>query len=250
VPIEERVADGVATVVIDRPPVNALTLADLAALTGCFRRYAERPEVRVAVLCAAGRGFVGGGDIKEVAALPGHDGILGQANGSFEASMAIYDCAVPVIAAVGGYCIGLGVILAASADLIVAAVGTRFVFPEVGNGAAACGAAHASTLLPDKRVRQAMYTGEPVDVAEMAAYGGIAAVVPEAELATTAARLAATIAAKPPAVVRQAKASLNAVSRLDLADRYRTELGYLYQLNLAGGAQAARADFLRRHESV
>ncbi|HJV09701.1 MAG TPA: enoyl-CoA hydratase-related protein [Acidimicrobiales bacterium] len=246
-PVGERVADGVASVVIDRPPVNALSLKDLADLAGCFHSYTERPEVRVAVLSAAGRGFVGGGDIKEVAALPGHDGILGQAAGSLEASLAIHHCAVPVIAAVHGYCIGLGVILAASADLIVAATGTTFVFPEVDNGAAACGAAHASALLPDKRVRQAIFTGEPIDVAEIAAHGNIAAVVAGADLERAAGALAATIAAKPPAVVRQAKASLNATSRLDLADRYRTELGYLYELNLAGEAQAARADFLRRH---
>jgi enoyl-CoA hydratase len=244
-PVEQSARGAVARVVIDCPPVNALTLEDLAVLSGCFRSYADRPEVRVAVLSATGAGFVGGGDVKEVAALPGHDGILGQAAGSLEASTAIYDCAVPVIAAVHGYCIGLGVILAASADLIVATDGTRFVFPEVDNGAAACGAAHASTLLPDKRIRQAMYTGEPIDVAEIAAHGAIAAVVAEVDLTATALALAATIAAKPPAVIRQAKASLNAVQRLDLPGRYRTELGHLFELNLAGDAQKARAEFLR-----
>jgi enoyl-CoA hydratase len=234
---------GVLELVIDIPPVNAVDIAHLGELIAILEGIDQRPEVRVIVLRATGRGWVGGGDVKEVQRLPGHEGILGQAHGSGRASVALHECAVPVIAAVHKYCIGLGVLLAGSCDIVLASEGTVFVLAEVDNGATG-GAIQAIGLMPDKRLRTAMFTCEPVPAEELHAYGSIQRIVPEAELAGVARALAETIAAKPPTVVRAAKKAINASVGRRIHDLYRQELSYTYELNLTGDAFAARETFV------
>jgi enoyl-CoA hydratase len=195
------------------------------------------------VLRSEGRGWIGGGDVKEVQLLPGHQGILGQANGSGRTSVALHECAVPVIAAVHNYCIGLGVLLAGSCDIILASEGTIFVMAEVDNGATG-GAIQAIGLMPDKRLRAAMFTCEPVPAEELKGYGSILEVVALEELRNAAMRVAETIATKPPSVVRAAKRTINLSVGRQIGQLYRAELSYTYELNLTGDAYAARDSFV------
>jgi len=243
--IHEHIHDsGVLELVLEHPPVNALTIGDLHALAALLRGVADRPTVRAVVLRADGKGFCGGGDLKEVQGLPGFEGILGQASGSQEASLAIAECVAPVIVAVHGYCIGVGVLLAGTADILVAAHGTSFVLAEVDNGATS-GGAQAHGLLPAKRLRAAMLTADPVDAAELHAHGSVYRLVDTDKVRDTAMELAEHIAAKSPEVVRRLKLSLNASSGSDdLRARYRVELSYTYELNLLGKAAERRGDFL------
>lgn len=240
---EEEHCDGIVELIIDAPPVNALTISDLHLLAEILNSYATRPQVKTVVLRGEGRGFVAGGDVKEVQRLEGHQGILGQASGSLAATVALYECAVPVIAAVHNYCIGLGVLLAGSCDVVVCARNTKFVLAEVDNGAAG-GAIQASGLMPDKRLRAAMFTCEPVTAEELERYGSVYAVVDEGDLRSTTLRLARRIAAKPGRAVRAAKLALNASADRPIRDRYRQELSYTYELNLLGDAAAAREQFV------
>jgi enoyl-CoA hydratase len=236
--------DGVVELVVQSPPVNAYSIGDLARLTTLLRSYRERESVRAVVLRAEGKGFCGGGDLKEVQGLPGFDGILGQARGSQDTSLAIADCAVPVIGCVHNYCIGLGVLLAGTCDVLIGATGTRFVLAEVDNGATT-GGVQALGLLPERRVRSAMFTCEPVDIAELAAYGSVYRVEPTPVAAAAAAlAVATTIAAKTPLVVRAMKLALNNTARRDLYTLYRQELSYTFELNMLGHAHDARQTFL------
>ncbi|MED5439656.1 MAG: enoyl-CoA hydratase-related protein, partial [Actinomycetota bacterium] len=73
--LHETIADGVATVVMDNPPVNALGIADTYALADLFDGYGNRTDVRSVILTAKGHGFCAGVDIKEIQALPGNEGI-------------------------------------------------------------------------------------------------------------------------------------------------------------------------------
>jgi enoyl-CoA hydratase len=186
---------------------------------------------------------VGGGDVKEVQGLPGHEGILGQAHGSCAASVALHECAVPVIAAVHNYCIGLGVLLAGSCDIVLASEGTVFVLSEVDNGATG-GAIQAIGLMPDKRLRAAMFTCEPVPAEELHGYGSILRIVPAADLVPAALDLAEKIATKPPRVVRAAKRAINGSVGRDIHGLYRQELSYTYELNMTDDAREARETFV------
>jgi enoyl-CoA hydratase len=193
-------------------------------------------------LRSAGRGFCGGGDVKEVQALPGFEGILGHGRYSLEACVAIEECPVPVIVAVHEYCIGIGVLVAGVCDIIVAARGTRFVLAEADNGAAS-GVVQALGLLPEKRMRAAMFTCDAFFAEEMHRYGSVYSVTERGDLVTTAHELAARIAGKRPGVVRALKQSMNRTAGRDLVMKYRAELSYTYELNMTGDARAARGSF-------
>jgi len=129
------VADGVAEVVIDFPPVNALPVQGWYDLAAAVTGAGADPDTRVVVLAAEGRGFCAGVDIKEMQRTGGHDALLGANAGCAAAFAAVYDCAVPVIAAVHGFCLGGGVGLAGNADIVMAAEGATFGLPEVDRGA-------------------------------------------------------------------------------------------------------------------
>jgi enoyl-CoA hydratase len=240
---EQLSESGVLELVLSKPPVNAFDIGDLHDLVERLNAVDSRPEVRVVIFRSDGRGFCGGGDLKEVQGLPGFEGILGQASGSYGASLAIAECAVPVIVAVHRYCIGVGVLLAGAADMVVSHAEARFVLAEIDNGATS-GAIQAIGLMPEKRMRKAMFTCEPVFADELERYGSIAALVAEADVVETARQLAEVIAAKAPVVVRRAKASIDRAVGRDIRTVGRTEMSYTFELNLLGEASAARQTFL------
>lgn len=240
---QELSADGVLELIIDAPPVNAVGIADLVELAGAVEGIADRPEVRVVVLRSEGRGFIGGGDVKEVQRLEGFEGILGQTTGSARLTEGIHRCAVPVIAAVHRYCIGLGMLVAGAADMVVADEACTFVLAEVDNGATG-GAVQALGLMPDKRLRQAMFTCEPISTRELETYGTVIAVATEEDVVIEARRLAAVVAAKLPDVVRAAKLAINGSSRRDIGPLYRQEVALTLELNMRGTARDARETFV------
>nr|WP_087575422.1 enoyl-CoA hydratase-related protein [Sphingomonas sp. CDS-1] len=238
--------DGVCEIVIDNPPVNAFSIALLKRLALEAEKAGANPEVKCVLLRASGRGFSAGGDVKEVEALEGFEGILGQAEWSLKASLALIDCPVPVIGAVQGYCIGVGVLIAASADILIAAKHTRFVLAEVDNGATT-GAVHALKLMPEKRARAAMMMAEPIYAEELHGYGSVLRTVPLSEFENEAWSVAAVIARKPRAAMTRLKESFNNSSKAqDLRQLYRAELAYTLELNMMGLASEGRKGFIDR----
>jgi enoyl-CoA hydratase len=242
--IRENVDEnGVAELVIDNPPVNAYNLTDIETLIEHLRGYAENDRVRAVVLRGEGRGFCGGGDLKEVQHLPGFEGILGQTRGSLNLTLAIAECPVPVIGAIHGYCIGLGVLVASVCDILLAAEDTPFVLAEADNGATG-GIIQAIGLMPEKRLRAAMFTCEPVDSAELHRFGSVLRLVPPEELPSAALDMAKTIAAKRTNVIRGLKSAMAGSIGRDIRTAYRQELSYTFELNISGEAHEARGDFV------
>ena len=238
-------ADGIAEVVIDFPPVNALPVRGWHDLAAAVTAAGADPETRVVILRATGRGFCAGVDIKEMQRLAGHEGILGASQGCFAAFAAVYDCPVPVIAAVHGFCLGGGIGLAGNADVIIAAEDATFGLPEVDRGALGA-ATHLARLVPQQLMRAMVYTCRTVTARELLSFGSVLEVVPRGELRTAARELAETIAAKDPAVIRLAKQSLNGIDPVDVKRSYRYEQGFTYELNLAGAGDKARQAFVDR----
>ena len=238
-------ADGIAEVVIDFPPVNALPVRGWHDLAAAVTAAGADPETRVVILSATGRGFCAGVDIKEMQRLAGHEGILGASQGCFAAFAAVYDCPVPVIAAVHGFCLGGGIGLAGNADVVIAAEDATFGLPEVDRGALGA-ATHLARLVPQQLMRAMVYTCRTVTARELLCFGSVLEVVPRQELRAAARELAETIAAKDPAVIRLAKQSLNGIDPVDVKRSYRYEQGFTYELNLAGAGDRARQAFVDR----
>jgi len=154
----------------------------------------------------------------------------------------VYECAVPVIAAVHGFCLGGGIGLVGNADIIVASEDATFGLPEVDRGALGA-ATHLSRLVPQHKARAMMYTAATATAAELHAFGSVLRVVPRGELRAAALEVAAQIAAKDPAVIRLAKEAFNGIDPCDVRRSYRYEQGYTFELNLSGVSGRLRESF-------
>jgi enoyl-CoA hydratase len=239
---------GIAEVVMDNPPVNALSVAGWFELADLLTSLGRNPEVRVVVLRAEGRGFNAGVDIKEMQATDGFDALVGANKGCFAAFAAVYECAVPVVAAVNGYCLGGGIGLVGNADIIVAADDATFGLPEVDRGALGA-ATHLSRLVPQHKMRAMVYTAATATAQELAHYGSVLRVVPPPELRAAALEVAGAIAAKSPTVIRAAKESLNGIDLWDVKRSYRFEQGFTFELNLTGVSDEARDAFVAKTDA-
>jgi enoyl-CoA hydratase len=233
---------GVAEVVMANPPVNALPVQGWFDLAATVTRAGADPAVRAVVLRAEGRGFNAGVDLKELQAATDFRALVGVNRGCAAAFAAVYDCPVPVIAAVHGFCLGGGIGLCGNADIVIASDDATFGLPEVDRGALGA-ATHLARLVPQHKMRAMMYTSATATAAELHAFGSVLRVVPGSELRAAALAVAHDIAAKDPAVIRAAKESLNGIDPWDPKRSYRYEQGYTFELNLTGVADRIRDGF-------
>ncbi|HML01294.1 MAG TPA: enoyl-CoA hydratase family protein [Acidimicrobiales bacterium] len=240
-------APGTAEVVIDVPPVNALDVASWFALAEAVAAAGAEADVRVVVLRAEGRGFCAGVDIKEIQA-KGDEALVGVNRGCAAAFAAVYDCEVPVISAVHGFCLGGGIGLVGNSDVVVASEDATFGLPEVDRGALGA-ATHLARLVPAHKMRQMVYTAAPITAPELFGYGSLAAVVPAGELLDATYELAAQMAAKNPVILRRAKESLNGIDPVDVKRSYRFEQGFTYELHVRGVAHEQRQAFVEKREA-
>ncbi|MER8161037.1 enoyl-CoA hydratase family protein [Streptomyces sp. NPDC094472] len=233
---------GVAVVTVDFPPVNALPVRGWYDLADAIRVTGRDPGVRCVVLTAAGRGFNAGVDIKEMQRDDGHGALIGANRGCFEAFAAVYECEVPVVAAVQGFCLGGGIGLAGNSDAIVASEDAVFGLPELDRGALGA-ATHLTRLVPQHLMRALYYTSRTATAEELHRHGSVWKVVPRAELRGAALELAREIAAKDGYLLRLAKAAINGIDPVDVRRSYRFEQGFTFEANLSGVADRVRAAF-------
>jgi enoyl-CoA hydratase len=233
--------EGIAVVTVAFPPVNALPADGWIALADAMRTAGRDPRVRCVVLAAEGRGFNAGVDIKEIQAR-GAGALVGANRGCFEAFAAVYECEVPVVAAVQGFCLGGGVGLVGNADVIVASDDAVFGLPELDRGALGA-ATHLARLVPQHLMRALYYTSRTVTAAELHAHGSVWRVVPRDELPSAALELAREIAAKDGELLRLAKAAINGIDPVDVRRSYRFEQGFTYEASVSGVADRVRDTF-------
>jgi enoyl-CoA hydratase len=156
---------------------------------------------------------------------------------------------VPVIAAVNDFCMGLGVGLVGSCDILIASTKARFGLPEVDNGALGC-ASHLAKLVPPMKLRQMVFTCEPVSAQQLHEWGTVYRLTEPDELMNVALDVARRITSKKRRVVRAAKHGLNEIDTFDLARNYRLEQGFTYELNLYGDGSEARNEFVKGERTV
>jgi len=241
-----QVEGGIAELVIDHPPVNAMDLRGWSSFAAEVERLGRDPEVRVVLIAAEGRGFCGGVDIKELAA---DSGVIVPLNHACWQSFAnVYDCPVPVVVAVHGFCLGGGIGIAGSADFVLAAEDASFGLPEIDRGALGA-ATHAMRLFGHRIARRMLYTAEPVSAAQALELGALEALVPASELRERARELAGKIAAKSPQAVRLAKESLVGIDLIEPKSSYRFEQGFTLELYTSEDSQEARNAFVEKRDA-
>lgn len=245
-PFQTTIADGIAELVINRPPVNALDDAGWHALADEIARLGHAPAVRVIVIRAEGRGFCAGVDIKQLDREP--ERIVSVNAGNYRSFEAVHRNPLPVIVAVHGFVLGGGIGLAGAADIVVASDCATFGVPEVDRGAMG-GGAHLQRLFPVQKVRAMYFTGEPITAAEAWRLGAIETVVPKDRLRETALALAAKIAAKSGVMLRLAKESLNGIEDGSLEDKYRWEQGFTLQAYMSKDSAETRRAFVEKRDA-
>jgi enoyl-CoA hydratase len=244
--VDVSLKDGIAELLLNHPPVNAFPAAGWSHLAQLVASLGADDAVRVVVIAAEGRGFCAGVDVKELA----RDASLIAAvnRGCYDAFAAIYDCAVPVISAVHGFCLGGGIGIAGSSDLVIASDDATFGLPEIDRGALGA-ATHLMRMFGMQQTRRMLYTGEPISAREAHELGGVLQVVKREQLRPAARELAAKIAGKSPRAVRLAKWSLNGIELLDVKQSYRFEQGFTFELYTSPDSQEARDAFVEKRDA-
>ncbi|MBF8755592.1 MAG: enoyl-CoA hydratase family protein [Pseudomonas putida] len=245
-PFNVSIDNGIAEMVFNHPPVNAFNSQGWADIASTLQALGDDAQVRVIVIRAEGRGFCAGVDIKELAA----DGnlIVAVNKGNYDTFKAVHRNKVPVIVAVHGFVLGGGIGICGAADIVVAADCARFGVPEVDRGAMG-GGAHLQRLFPVQKVRHMYFTGEMIDAAEAYRLGAVERVVPREQLRETALGIAASIAAKSPAMIRLAKEALNGIEDGNLEDKYRWEQGFTLEAYRTQDSQEARDSFVEKRNA-
>ena len=251
--IEVEVSEDIATVTLDRPPVNAVARSTLQEIREAFESLNDRRDVRVAIFTAAGdRAFMGGADLKAIDEPLGGDDVpapyvTDPARIARDAMWAITDCAVPVIGAINGPALGAGLAFAACCDILVASDTARFGTTEINVGLLGA-SRHLLLLVGRHKAREMFFLGEQVPAHELHQLGAIRSVVPRDDLDRVARELAQELAAKSPIALRLAKESMNRVEFLPLKEGYRTEQEYTTRLQGFEDAREARKAFLEKRE--
>jgi enoyl-CoA hydratase len=228
----------VAVVTLDRPPVNALTIATYGRIADTFAALGARDDVHCAVFTAKGaRAFCAGLDLHEfLASTPDQD--PERAVVVRRTFSEVRQCAIPVIAAVNGPALGAGCVLTSVCDIRLAAPNATFGLPEINVGRCG-GGAHMGRHIPQGLLRRMFFTGKPIDAEEARRYGFVDDIVPAGELLQAALRLAQTIAEKAPLGLRLGKKALNEIEFMPVEDGYRREQEYSTQLMHTDDAREA-----------
>ena len=207
--VSYAVADGIACVALNRPPVNALTLDMIHALVAALRHAAADDAVRVVVLASKlPRRFCAGLDLTMLLGTTG-DQVRAFLQALYvDLNDAQYNLGKPSIAAVGGAARGGGMTLAISCDVIVAGESATFGYPEINIGVPpAIHFAHLPRIVGRHRAFELLFSGRSFGAQEALALDLVGRVVPDAELDAAITALAKDFAAKSPAAMRLGRAA-------------------------------------------
>jgi enoyl-CoA hydratase len=243
------VQDYVATVVMDRPPVNAQNTEFREEIIAAFDGFSDRDDVRVVVLTGVGKMFSAGADMK-ARPTSGDAGEYWAFNRYVrEMFNSIHECAKPVICAVNGPALGAGFGLVAACDIILASDNAVFGMPEIDIGLMG-GATMLQQFFGRSRARRMFFTGWRVPAEELYRTGVIECAVPLEQLMPEAMKMAAEIASKSPLAMRYAKQSMNVTMHMPPRDAYRFEQGMTVALSRSDDAKEAREAFFEKRKPV
>jgi enoyl-CoA hydratase/carnithine racemase len=240
----------VTTITIDRPPVNAMSRAVVAALESALDTLATDDATRVALLRGAGpRGLSAGADISEFPALlePNADT---RGEGIQRLADRVEAFPKPLIVAIHGFCMGGALEIALACDIRIAAEDARIGLPEIRIGIlpGGGGTQRLPRVVGPGRARLMIFSGEAISGRRAAEWGLVEEAVGPAEIFDTAAALARTLAAQSPHSLAVIKALLRETADARLRDGLQTETAALVRLLAHPDAREGIAAFLGKRE--
>jgi enoyl-CoA hydratase len=236
---------GVATIRLDRPPMNALNTQVQEELRAAASRLSADPRVRAVVIHGSEKVFAAGADVKEFAGQD-HAQMMRDADRLSSSIAEIAAIPKPVIAAVTGYALGGGCELALAADFRISADNAKWGQPEILLGIipGAGGTQRLPRLIGPARAKDLIFTGRFVDAGEALAIGLVDAVVPAAEVLPTALAMAAKFAKGPALALAAAKAAIDGGLDGDLRSGLRLESHLFASLFATEDRSIGMASFL------
>jgi enoyl-CoA hydratase/carnithine racemase len=218
------VAEGVGTIRLSRPPMNALNTQVQEELRAAAAEAGRRGDVRAVVLYGGPKVFAAGADIKEFA-VTGYAQMAARAEALTSSFTAVARIPKPVIAAVTGYALGGGCELALTADFRVCGDNTKLGQPEILLGLipGAGGTQRLARLVGPAKAKDLIYSGRFVDAAEALAIGLVDKVVPPDDVYTAAVEWASRFVHGPAFALRAAKAAVDGGLDGDLESGLRLE---------------------------
>ena len=241
--------EGVATLIVERPPLNALSYLTKEEIGACLEEIAADSAVRCLILFGAGgRAFSVGSDIKEFPEVSAHR--LGHRRAVHEHNLnnRIDFFPVPTIAAIEGHCLGGGLELALACDLRVASETARLGLPEVklGGFPGGGGTERLPRLIGEARARELIYTGEPVDAREAWRIGLVNRVAPPGQALTATREMARAIAASSGVTLRTVKSVLDRGMAMDLLAAEQVAIAAIAEVFQSEAIQEGVAAFLEK----
>ena len=212
------VANAVATIRLDRPPVNALSVAVQDEIAAAAIDVGARDDVRAVIVTGGDKVFAAGADVKEMAAMS-HEEMTERAGPLQDSLTAVANIPKPTVAALAGYALGGGCELALACDLRVAADTVVLGQPEILLGIipGAGGTQRLARLVGPSRAKELIFSGRFVSAQEALAIGLVDRVVPVAELEAAALEWALRFAAGAPLALAAAKTVIDRGLDADLA---------------------------------
>lgn len=216
--VRVEVEDGIGTIRLDRPKMNALNAQVQAELTAAAREVTADEAVRAVVIYGGEKVFAAGADIKEMAEMP-YAEMAAHSVSLQEFTTALAGIPKPVIAAITGYALGGGLEVALAADFRVAGESAKLGQPEILLGIipGAGGTQRLSRLVGPAKAKDLIFSGRHVKAEEALAIGLVDRVVPDPEVNTAARAWAARFVGGPALALRAAKQAIDAGLEVDLA---------------------------------
>ena len=242
-----EVEDGVGTIRLDRPKMNAIDTQLRVELQEAAEQARERTDVRAVVLYGGERVFAAGADIKEMSAMSCVD-MLAWGTGLQEALKVVARLPVPVVAAITGYALGGGFELALTADFRVVGERAKVGLPEIQLGIipGAGGTQRLTRLIGTAKAKGMIFTGRHVAAEEALALGIADRVVPDADVYQTALEMAASYASGPAVALRSAKQAIDDGLEMDLDAGLRLESALFAGLFATEDQRTGMASFLEQ----
>ena len=237
-----------AIVTMQHAPVNAANRQFYQEMIETFDAIGADKDFRVAILRSAYEKYwCAGNDIKDFEGMTPDNGHI-RHRLVYNAFMALYDCAVPVIAAVDGYCLGTGLAFASVCDMVFATDRAVIGAPEINVGVMGAGK-FLSRWVPQMVMRRMIYNGDKVPASELAQWGCLTVVAPE-KLQEAVMKQAELISGKCPSTIRLNKEALNRMEFEDLKAGYAIEQSYTRRASAYEDSKEAQRAFLEKRAPV